>query len=88
VKYSKSKSAAKPPHSGNGHVRARLPLIPLSEEGIWRTAHVMAYTAWSHSTLKNRIKEGKWPTPVKDGKLNGWPTSVCREALRKLGYPV
>lgn len=84
-------NAAKKKHTANqprrrGRVRARLPMIPLSVDGIWRTGHVLAATGWSHGTLYNRIKEGKWPAPIKDGALNGWSTSVCREALRALGH--
>ena len=73
-------------HAGKGHVRPRLPLIPLSVDGIWRTGHVLAATGWSHSTLANRVRDGKWPRPIKDGQLNGWHTSVVREALRALGH--
>lgn len=82
------KSAAKHPHSGNGHVRARAPMIPLSEDGILRTGHIMALTHWSHSTLYNRIRDKKWPKPVKDGHLNGWTTRVVRKALKKLGFEI
>jgi hypothetical protein len=80
------------PNGGKGRVRAKAPVIPLSMDGVWRTGHVLAATGWSHGTLANRIRDGLWPKPTKeDGRprgLNGWTTSVCREALRKLGYDV
>jgi predicted DNA-binding transcriptional regulator AlpA len=79
------------PSGGKGRVRARLPMIPLSMDGVWRTGHVLAATGWSHGTLYNRIRDKKWPKPVKEGGpdgLNGWTTSVVRKALKKLGYEV
>ena len=76
------------PNGGKGRVRAKAPIIPLSMDGIWRTGHVLAATGWSHGTLANRIRDGKWPKPIKDGQLNGWHTSVVREALRALGHKV
>lgn len=44
--------------------------------------NVLAVTGWSHSTLYNRIKAGRFPAPMKDGLVvNHWNTDDVREAL-------
>lgn len=65
----------------SNHTRVRIPHIPLDMPGRYTTGNVMAVTGWSHSTLYNRIKEGKFPPPCKSGSLNFWDTATVRTAL-------
>ncbi len=65
----------------SGHTRVKSPQIPLDMPGWYSTGNVMAVTGWSHSTLYNRIKEGKFPPPNKSGALNFWDTATVRDAL-------
>lgn len=67
--------------STSGHTRVRTPSIPLNMPGRYTTGNVLAVTGWSHSTLYNRINDGKFPAPKKDGAMNYWDTSVVSEAL-------
>lgn len=65
----------------SNHTRVKIPHIPLDMPGRYTTGNVMAVTGWSHSTLYNRIKEGKFPPPCKSGSLNFWDTATVRTAL-------
>lgn len=76
VHYPKSK-----PKAQRGHTRVRTPHIPLDMLGRYTTGNVMAVTGWSHSLLYERIRDGKFPKPQKDGSLNFWTTDVVRTAL-------
>lgn len=68
--------------STSGHTRAKAPTIPLDMPGRYTTGNVLAVTGWSHSTLYNRIKGGRFPAPKKDGPtMNYWDTDTIREAL-------
>ncbi len=79
VKVTTSKKSAVARTSN--HTRVRIPHIPLDMPGRYTTGNVMAVTGWSHSTLYNRIKEGKFPLPSKSGSLNYWDTATVRKAL-------
>lgn len=70
---------AKP--SRSGHVRPKAPIISVDQPGRLGTAHVLALSRWSHSTLYARIKDKKFPPPQKDGRLCYWHTAQVREAL-------
>lgn len=65
----------------SGHVRPQPPLISLDSPGRLRTAHVLALTGWSHSTLYARISDGKFPSATKDGRMNFWNTAIVKAAL-------
>ncbi|HLP98679.1 MAG TPA: AlpA family phage regulatory protein [Sideroxyarcus sp.] len=65
----------------SNHTRVKVPHIPLDMPGRYSTGNVMAVTGWSHSTLYNRINEGKFPPPNKSGSMNYWDTHVVRAAL-------
>lgn len=67
--------------SRSGHAKVRMPSIPLDMPGRYSTGNVLAVTGWSASTLWNRIRDGHFPTPQKDGNRAWWPTHVVREAL-------
>lgn len=64
-----------------GHTRIKTPNIPLDMPGRYGTGNVLAVTGWSHQTLYNRIKQGKFPEPQKDGSMNYWSTETVRIAL-------
>lgn len=71
-----------PPKKGRrGHAKVRIPAIPLDMPGRYGTGNVLAVTGWSASNLWNRIRDGRFPPPQKDGNRAWWPTSVVREAL-------
>ena len=72
--------APKTKRSGSGHVKPESPAISLHQLGRLRTRHVLALAGWSHSTLYNRLKSGKFPAPQSDGR-NYWTTDQVREAL-------
>lgn len=68
----------------SSHVMPRCPVIDLNGPGRLRTAHVLALSGLSHSTLYARMKAGKFPAPDgQDGGLNYWTTSTIREYLSK-----
>lgn len=68
--------------ASSSHTRVKPPRIPLDMPGRYTTGNVLAVTGWSHSTLYNRIKAGKFPAPKKDGPaMNYWDTDTVREAL-------
>lgn len=69
------------PRSSKGHTRVKTPHISLDMLGRYTTGNVLAVTGWSHSTLYNRIKDAKFPSPKKDGGLNYWDTATVRQAL-------
>ncbi len=64
-----------------GHAKVKIPNIPLTMPGRYTTGNVLAVTGWSASTLWNRIRDGRFPKPNKDGKRAWWPTHVVKEAL-------
>lgn len=70
-----------PPKKRSGHAKVRTPSIPLDMPGRYGTGNVLAVTGWSASTLWNRIRDGRFPPPNKDGNRAWWPTHVVREAL-------
>lgn len=75
-------SIARTRKPSGGHTRAKTPRIPLDMPGRYTTGNVLAVTGWSHSTLYNRIKDGRFPAPKKDGPaMNYWDTDTVREAL-------
>ncbi|MDO8789244.1 MAG: hypothetical protein Q7J42_14330 [Sulfuritalea sp.] len=74
--HAKSKAAKR-----TGHTKAKLPLIPLDMPGRYSMGNVLAVSGWSHSKLSQRIREKKFPTPLKDGHINFWPTDVVKTAL-------
>lgn len=63
------------------HVQPKAPLISVNLPGRLLTCHVLALSGWSHSTLHQRISDGCFPAPRKDGRLNYWTTDVIRSAL-------
>lgn len=65
----------------SGHTRVKSPQIPLDMPGWYSTGNVLAVTGWSHSTLYNRMKDGKFPPPSKSGSMNYWDTATVRAAL-------
>ena len=67
--------------ASSGHTRVKTPSIPLDMPGRYTTGNILAVTGWSHSTLYNRIRDLKFPAPMKDGSLNYWDTGVVRKAL-------
>lgn len=64
-----------------GHVLPQPPLIPLDQPGRLLTRHVLALSGWSHSKLHQKLREGTFPAPKKDGRLNYWTTETVRTAL-------
>lgn len=64
-----------------GHTRAKPPITPLDMPARYSTGNVLAVSGWSHSTLYQRITQGKFPKPLKDGSRNYWTTAVVRTAL-------
>jgi hypothetical protein len=64
-----------------GHAKVKAPIIPLTMPGRYTTGNILAVTGWSASTLWNRIRDGRFPKPNKDGKRAWWPTHVVKEAL-------
>lgn len=71
-----------PSKKSSGHTRVKAPIIPVDMPGRYTTGNVLAVTGWSHSTLYNRIKAGKFPKPQKDGpSMNYWDTETVRNAL-------
>lgn len=71
-------------HTGrSSHVKPRTPIIDLNGPGRLRTAHVLALSGLSHSTLYARLKAGVFPQPDgKDGGLNYWNTQTIRQYLQ------
>ena len=63
--------------AGRGHTKAKMPPIPIHMPGRYSTAHVLAVSGWSHSTLYKRMEQGLFPRPQKDGSMNFWPTTSC-----------
>jgi predicted DNA-binding transcriptional regulator AlpA len=49
--------------------------------GRYGTGNVLAVTGWSASNLWNRIRDGRFPRPQRDGNRAWWPTHIVREAL-------
>lgn len=70
-----------PPKRRSGHAKPRAPLISLDQPGRYYTAQVLAVANFSASSLFQRIKEGRWPTPHRDGHRNYWNTHEVRQAL-------
>lgn len=77
----KSLNAEQPNKRRTGHTKAKQPLIPVTMPGRYSMGNVMAVSGWSHTKLAQRISEGKFPKPTKDGHINYWPTDVVRAAL-------
>lgn len=70
------------PVKRSSHVMPRSPVIDLNGPGRLRTAHVLALSALSHSTLYSRMKAGTFPAPDgQDGGLNYWTTATIRKYL-------
>lgn len=70
------------PRRTSGHVLPRRPEISLHEPGRLRTAHVLALTGLSHSTLYSRKLKGTFPAPDgRDGGLNYWRTETILKYL-------
>lgn len=66
---------------GRGHTRPKEPNMPITTPGRWGVGNVLHFTGWSHSKLYAKIKDGTFPPPLKDGRINYWNTSVLREVL-------
>ena len=64
------------------HVLPEAPMISLDQPGRLLTRHVLAVAGWSHSTLYVRMACGKFPPPLKDGRMNYWTTGVVKAALQ------
>lgn len=64
-----------------GHTKSKPPVIPVTTPGRYSVGNVMAVSGWSHSKLLQRIRDGKFPAPMKDGRVNYWPTDVVKTAL-------
>ena len=76
-----SAKTSKPPRHSS-HVLPRAPVIDINGPGRLRTAHVLALSGISHSTLYARLKTGEFPPPDgKDGKMNYWNTTTIRSFL-------
>ena len=68
---------------GSTHVTPRAPLIDINGLGRLRTAHVLALTGLSHSTLYVRMKANQFPkSDGKDGKMVYWNTHTIRKYLQ------
>lgn len=65
----------------SGHTKPKPPLIPITTPGRYSVGNVMAVSGWSHSKLMERIREGRFPAPMKDGRISYWPTDIVRSAL-------
>lgn len=69
------------PKRRSGHAKPRAPLISLNQPGRLYTGHVLAVANFSASSLFQRIKEGRWPAPHRDGHRNYWHTHEVKQAL-------
>lgn len=69
------------PKRRTGHTKAKTPHIPLTMPGRYSTGNVMAVSGWSHAKLSQRIQNKLFPTPLKDGHINYWPTETVKAAL-------
>jgi hypothetical protein len=65
----------------SGHAKPRAPLISLDQPGRFYTGNVLAVANFSASSLFQRIKEGRWPAPHRDGHRNFWHTHEVKQAL-------
>jgi len=80
-------NATKPPQTGeppkrrSGHAKPRASLVPLDQPGRLYTGNVLAVANFSASSLFQRIKEGRWPAPHRDGHRNYWHTHEVKQAL-------
>ncbi len=62
--------------------KPKQPLIPISLDGFYSVANVMAITGWSRTTLYLRMDKGLFPKPDTKPYLKvGWKTSKVRKAL-------
>jgi hypothetical protein len=64
-----------------GHTKARAPTISVNTPGRYSVGNVMAVSGWSHAKLYQRIREKKFPAPLKDGHIGYWTTDVVKDAL-------
>lgn len=67
------------------HVSPRPPLVDINGLGRLRTAHVLALTGISHSTLYARMKLDQFPKPDgMDGRMIYWNTQTIRAYLQSV----
>lgn len=51
---------------------------------VLRMSEVLKSTKMSRATLYRRIDEGKFPKPVKNGRISVWRESVVKEFIDSL----
>lgn len=81
TKATKCTQSGEPPKRRSGHAKPRAPLISLDQPGRLYTGNVLAVANFSASSLFQRIKEGRWPAPHRDGHRNFWHTHEVKQAL-------
>jgi predicted DNA-binding transcriptional regulator AlpA len=69
------------------HKKARVaqPLAAAAlPDALLTEATVMVLATWSRSTLRRRIAAGKFPPPLRDGRVTHWRSADVMAALRAL----
>jgi len=63
-----------------------LPLLPLSEPHLLRERQVLMHFPISRSELWNRVREGRFPAPVKlSPKVSAWRSQDVLRVLEEYG---